>query len=57
MVQMDWEPDGAKESVGSAVGADSRRVQGDLERFKEMIERRGTATGAFRGDVEHDDKG
>jgi uncharacterized membrane protein len=53
MVQMDWEPDGAKESVGAAVGADSRRVKGDLERFKELIERRGTPTGAWRGDVEN----
>jgi len=53
MVQMDWEPDGMKESVGAAVGADSRRVKGDLERFKELIERRGTPTGAWRGDVEN----
>jgi len=52
MLQMDWEPEGMKESVGSAVGADSRRVKGDLERFKEMIERRGTPTGAWRGEVE-----
>jgi len=54
MLQMDWEPEGMKESVGSAVGADSRRVKGDLERFKEMIERRGTPTGAWRGEVEQD---
>jgi uncharacterized membrane protein len=54
MLQMDWEPEGMKESVGSAVGADSRRVKGDLERFKELIERRGTPTGAWRGEVEQD---
>ena len=54
MLQMDWEPEGMKESVGSAVGSDSRRVKGDLERFKEMIERRGTPTGAWRGEVEQD---
>ena len=52
MLQMDWEPEGMKESAGAAVGADSRRVKGDLERFKEMLERRGTPTGAWRGDVE-----
>jgi uncharacterized membrane protein len=52
MVQMDWEPKGAKESVGAAVGIDSHRVKGDLKRFKEMIERRGTPTGAWRGEVE-----
>ncbi|HET9508786.1 MAG TPA: SRPBCC family protein [Gaiellaceae bacterium] len=54
MLQMDWEPEGMKESVGSAIGADSRRVKGDLERFKELIERRGTPTGAWRGEVEQD---
>ena len=54
MLQMDWEPEGMKESVGSAVGSDSRRVKGDLERFKELIERRGTPTGAWRGEVEQD---
>ena len=54
MLQMDWEPEGMKESVGSAIGSDSRRVKADLERFKEMIERRGTPTGAWRGEVEQD---
>ena len=53
MLQMDWEPEGMKESAGAAVGLDSRRVKGDLERFKELIERRGTPTGAWRGEVEH----
>ena len=52
MVQMDFEPEGVVEKVGSALGADERRVKGDLERFKEMIERRGTETGAWRGDVD-----
>jgi uncharacterized membrane protein len=52
MVQMDFEPEGIVETVGSAIGADDRRVKSDLERFKELIERRGTETGAWRGDVE-----
>ena len=52
-VQMDWEPDGFIEAAGSAVGADSRRVQGDLKRFKELIESRGAETGAWRGEVEN----
>jgi uncharacterized membrane protein len=52
MLQMDWEPEGMKETAGAAAGFDSRRVKGDLERFKEMIERRGTPTGAWRGEVE-----
>jgi uncharacterized membrane protein len=52
MVQMDWEPEGVKESAGAAVGIDSHRVKGDLKRFKEMIERRGTPIGAWRGEVD-----
>jgi uncharacterized membrane protein len=52
MLQMDWEPEGMKEKAGAAIGSDSRRVKGDLERFKELIERRGTPTGAWRGEVE-----
>ena len=51
MVQMDFVPEGIKEKIGSALGAPDRRVQGDLERFKEMIESRGTETGAWRGEV------
>jgi uncharacterized membrane protein len=52
MVQMDYEPEGMKESLGSALGADSRRVQADLERFKELVESRGAESGAWRGEVE-----
>ena len=50
-VQMDWEPEGVTESVGAAIGVDTRRVRGDLERFKEMLENRGAETGAWRGEV------
>ena len=52
-VQIDWEPEGLVEKAGAAVGVDDRQVQGDLERFKEFIESRGGATGAWRGDVSH----
>jgi uncharacterized membrane protein len=51
LVQLDWEPDGVVETLGSAVGSDSRRVQGDLERFKELVESRGAESGAWRGEV------
>jgi uncharacterized membrane protein len=54
MVQMDWEPEGMLESLGAALGSDDRRVKGDLERFKEMIESRGAETGAWRGQVEQE---
>jgi uncharacterized membrane protein len=50
-LQMDVEPEGVIESAGDALGVLDRRVQGDLERFKEFIEERGTPTGAWRGDV------
>ena len=50
-LQLDAEPEGAVESVGTALGFLERRVKGDLERFKEFIERRGVETGAWRGEV------
>ena len=51
MLQLDYDPEGALENVGSALGMVSRRVEGDLERFKEFIESRGAETGAWRGEV------
>jgi uncharacterized membrane protein len=51
MVQMDFVPEGLKEKLGSALGAPDRRVQGDLERFKELIESRGRESGSWRGEV------
>jgi uncharacterized membrane protein len=51
MVQMDWVPDGIKEKIGDVLGAADRRVQGDLDRFKEFIESRGQETGGWRGEV------
>jgi uncharacterized membrane protein len=53
MVQMEYEPEGLKESVGSIAGIDNRRVKGDLESFKEFIEGRGGETGAWRGEIEN----
>jgi len=51
-VNMDHETNGVMEQLGSALGIDSRRVKGDLERFKELVESRGAETGAWRGEVE-----
>jgi hypothetical protein len=50
-VKFDYEPEGAAEKVGSAVGVVSRRVKGDLKRFKEFIEALGSETGEWRGTV------
>jgi uncharacterized membrane protein len=55
-VQMDYETEGLMETLGSAVGAGSRRVKGDLERFKELVESRGAETGAWRGEVERGER-
>ena len=52
MVQLDYDPDGMVESLGSAVGADDRRVKGDLDRFKELIESRASESGSWRGEVQ-----
>lgn len=54
MVQMDYVPEGVKEKLGSALGFDDRKVKADLQRFKELIEKRGTESGAWRGEVARD---
>ena len=51
-VQMDWQPEGVTENIGAALGMDDRQVRKDLTRFKELIESRGVASGAWRGDVD-----
>jgi uncharacterized membrane protein len=49
-VRIDYKPEGV-EAVGAAVGVDDRGVRADLNRFKELVERRGRETGAWRGEV------
>ncbi len=51
MLQMDYEPEGMIEKVGDVLGVVKSRVKGDLERFKEMIEKRGAESGGWRGEV------
>ena len=51
MLQMDWESEGMIEKLGAAIGQDDRKVKGDLERFKEMIESRDSESGGWRGEV------
>jgi len=50
-LSLGYQAEGFVEAVGSAAGFDRRRVEGDLARFKELIEGRGTATGAWREDI------
>jgi uncharacterized membrane protein len=52
MLQLDVEPEGHVESAGDKLGFVKRRAVGDLERFKEFIETRGTESGAWRGTVD-----
>lgn len=55
---LEYEPEGAVEQVGDKLGIVERQVTSDLERFKELIEDEGYATGAWRGSVnEHLDVG
>ena len=55
MLQMDVEPEGIVETAGTALGVLDSQVKGDLERFKEFIEKRGTESGAWRGEVDQPD--
>ena len=53
MLQVDYDPQGVVENVADALGVVKARINGDLERFKEFIERRGRETGAWRGEIQH----
>ena len=50
-LQLDVDPEGPVENIGDALGFVQRRAKGDMERFKEFIESRGSETGAWRGTV------
>ena len=56
-LRMDYEPEGLAEKAADALHLVQRRVDGDLDRFKEFIESRGTETGGWRGDVSPGDVG
>jgi uncharacterized membrane protein len=50
-VRLNYEPKGVTEKLGDMLGMGSRRVEGDLGRFKDFIESKGHETGAWRGTV------
>ena len=52
MLQLDYEPEGVVETVGSALGIPQKQIEGDLDRFKKFIEARGQESGAWRGEIE-----
>jgi uncharacterized membrane protein len=48
---MDVEPSGMAEKAAYLVGIIDRRAKGDMRRFKEYIEERGSESGAWRGRI------
>ena len=50
-LELEYEPEGVVESVADRAGLISRRIDGDLSRFKSFIEDAGHAEGAWRGTV------
>ena len=50
-VFIQYQPEGAAEKVGNALGIASARVKADLKRFKQFIESHGAETGAWRGEI------
>jgi uncharacterized membrane protein len=55
-VSMGFEPEGLVETAGAALGVAKRRVLGDLERFRDLVES-GPAEPGWRGDVGGEDAG
>jgi len=49
-LRYDWDQEWVTESIGNRQALVSR-VEADLRRFKEFIEQRGRATGAWRGEI------
>jgi len=50
-VRLNYEPKDLTEKIGDMLGMVSRRVAGDLERFKDYIDSRGQETGSWRGTI------
>ncbi|MBV9098951.1 MAG: SRPBCC family protein [Frankiaceae bacterium] len=50
-LQIETNPKGLVEKAGDALGLTNANAKADLKRFKQFIEKRGTETGAWRGDV------
>ena len=50
-VEMSYEPEGLKETLGAKVGLDTRQIREDLQRFKQLVEALGQETGGWRGEV------
>jgi uncharacterized membrane protein len=51
-LRLSYDPEGAVEKVGDALGLVTARILGDLNRFKDFIEKRQVPTGGWRGEIE-----
>jgi uncharacterized membrane protein len=51
MLQMDYQPENIAERVGDMLGAVRMEARSNLENFKELLEKRGHETGAWRGSI------
>ncbi|MET9182912.1 SRPBCC family protein [Kitasatospora aureofaciens] len=49
VMTMDYQPEGLAEKAADMVNMLDRQVRGDLKRFKNFIEKRGSETGGYRG--------
>jgi uncharacterized membrane protein len=50
-LQMDYQPEGPLEKIGDALGAVRLEARSNLQRFKELLEKRGKETGGWRGSI------
>jgi uncharacterized membrane protein len=50
-LRIEYVPKGIVETVGDKLGIVSRRVERDLNHFKDFLESRGVETGAWRGTI------
>jgi len=50
-LRLEAQPEDAVEKAGDALGYLDRQVEEDLDRFKEFVEERSVATGAWRGEI------
>jgi uncharacterized membrane protein len=52
-LHLEYEPESVLEEIGDKLGFVSKRVEDDLQRFKEYIENRRRESGAWRGYIHH----
>jgi len=53
---LDYDPHGAVEGVADKLGFVRRRVERDMQSFKEFLEARGRETGGWRGEIHREDQ-